>query len=184
MNGKFTGEYEVMSREEFERRKAEELVHGGAGSGHWGHAGRPGEVGGSSDEGAPAPKESTRSSRAKATYKPADLSAQREAHRNEASLARSLRGKRTKDNEAFDVIVGKTAIEVKTIVKSDNDKITMHRESLARKVAYAKEHGLQTCTVVFDKRSGSTYFKEGVGSFRLSTMTKIGDIGELKEKFS
>jgi hypothetical protein len=52
---KFEGEYEIIAREpltEEDRRllaltKEEPFTHGGAGSGNWGHAGRPGEVGGS-----------------------------------------------------------------------------------------------------------------------------------------
>jgi len=91
---------------------------------------------------------------------------------------------RTAGNAPFDVTVGNHVIEVKTIVHGVNDKITMHPESLARKVAFAEKNGVLPHTVVVDNRTSKIYYKEGVGSFRLSSMREVPltSLGELIQK--
>lgn len=105
------------------------------------------------------------------------------ALREEAVIARALRGKNLDDNEAFDVISGKDAIEVKTIIDGKNPKITMRADALARKLDFAESNGYTAHTVVIDTRSGRPeyYYKEGVGSFRLGAMqrTSLGNLGRL-----
>lgn len=147
----------------------ESLREGGEGSGYFGHAGRPGEVGGSGEGGGGAL--SPRAERARATYKVASAAVQRQAEHNEPRLASAIGGKQEGDNSPFDVTVGsRHVVEVKTIVRGNNDKITMHPESLARKEAYVRASGAKAHTVVFDDRSGRIYYKAGIGSFRLSAM--------------
>ena len=126
------------------------------------------------------PKLSDRAERAKASYNPATVGKQRTADANEIKLANGVKGKRTTDNEAFDVICGKSAIELKTIVGGKNNKITMHPESLKRKLDKAKAEGLRPFTVVFDARNDIVYYKQGIGSFRLVNM-QTTTIEKLKE---
>jgi hypothetical protein len=121
-----------------------------------------------------------RAKRAKSSHKVASQAVQRQAEANEPKLAQALGGEQMGDNDAFDVTVGKNAIEVKTLVRGSNDKITMHPTSLARKIAEGRARGLKLHTVVFDDRTGKMYYKAGVGSFRLSAMTEVQDLDELK----
>jgi len=166
----------------------ESLKEGGAGSGFFGHAGRPGELGGSTGEGGgeedrekAGSKLSTRADRAKASHVTSTQAVQRQAEDNEPKVAAATKGKQSGDNDPFDVIAGENAVEVKTIVRGKNDKITMHPPSLEKKMAFAGAAGLRTHTVVFDDRVGKVYYKEGVGSFRLSSMQEvtIDQLGEL-----
>ena len=80
---------------------------------------------------------------------------------------------------------GKHAIEVKTIIDNDNDKITVHPESRKRKEAVAKKEGLKMHTIAIDVRGGkrSYHYKEGVGAYRLSAMERV-TLVQLKGKFS
>ena len=123
---------------------------------------------------------SDRAARARDSYNGATVEKQRTADANEVKLASSVNGKRTTDNEAFDVICGKNAVEVKTIVGGKNDKITMRPESLKRKLDKAKKDGLKPFTVVFDARNDIVYYKQGLGSFRLVNM-QTTTIEKLKE---
>ena len=154
-------------------------LKGGEGSGNFGHEGRPGELGGSGGGGGgSAQTSSERAARARNSYKPATVQAQRAGERNEKVLAESINGKQQTDNAPFDVESGDNVIEVKTIVSGKNDKITMHPESLARKHEAAR--GKMAHTVVFDNRDGSIYYKQGVGSFRLTTMTRLGSAADVR----
>jgi hypothetical protein len=99
---------------------------------------------------------------------------QRQADDNEAKLAVLIGGKRTADNEPFDILFGKNMIEVKTIVRGKNDKITVHPESLRRKMEEIKAKKGIAHTVVFDERNNKVYYNEGVGSFRLGAMEYMG----------
>jgi SPP1 gp7 family putative phage head morphogenesis protein len=157
------------------------VEHGGPGSGNFGHAGRPGEVGGSGEGGTPA----ERSERARASYKPVTMEKRAIARENEHRTARALNGQKTGGNTPFDVIRGQVAIEIKTIIRGTNDKITMHPDSRQRKLDSARKAGLKPFTVVFDARgSGSPaiYYKEGVGSFRLGSMQRVDSLAELGGK--
>ena len=128
---------------------------------------------------------SQRAQTAKDTYKPVTTERRQLATRNERMITKAVSGIATMDNSPFDVIVrGKFGIEVKTLVDQTNDKITMHPESLARKVASAKKLGLtSTYTVAVDMRTGKPqiYYKSGLGSFRIGSMTPLKSIANLKQ---
>jgi SPP1 gp7 family putative phage head morphogenesis protein len=105
------------------------------------------------------PRDVERVNRAKRTYKPATRRVQQIAARNERKLASLVDGEALGDNEPFDVLLGPKSnpsdmIELKPIVRGKNNKIKMH-------------------TVVFDERTGTIYYRKGVGSFRLSSMRQI-----------
>jgi len=108
-----------------------------------------------------------------------------EGARAEAEIQQSIPGaERTVKGAPFDLTKGNHVIEVKTIVQGINDKVTMHPSSLARKVAFAEQNGVQPHTVVKDDRTGQVYYKEGVGSFRLSSMREVplSELGELIQR--
>jgi len=98
---------------------------------------------------------------------------QRIADEQERKVSDALGIPRTKDNSAFDLNNGKTAVELKTMLQSKNGKITMSKAALARKNDEIKATKVKAFTVVADKRSGATkyYYSKGVGSFRVSSMT-------------
>jgi predicted N-acetyltransferase YhbS len=129
-----------------------------------------------------------RVARAKASYNPATKNKHRLADSMQTKVALLIGGKETPDNAPFDVIKGNHAIEVKTVIGSRNDKITMHPESLSRKVEEAERNGYQTHTVVIDVRAGRSayYYKEGLGSFRFGdqgNMERVS-VDELKARLS
>jgi hypothetical protein len=76
-------------------------------------------------------------------------------------------------------------IEVKTLVNGKNEKITMSKDALGRKLAEQRADGIKAYTVVVDRRAGGLsgratyYYREGLGSFRLGSMTKT-TLGELR----
>ena len=139
-----------------------------------GHQGRPGQVGGSLPKDAPQNKKEERAQRAKESYKAADKEAQQKADESEAFLATTLKGKRTPDNSAFDLLLDGHVIEIKTIVRGGTDKITMHKKSLKRKWDYVSENaGVKPHTIVVDSRTHQIYYKADLGSFRLKNMTPV-----------
>jgi hypothetical protein len=130
-------------------------------------------------------KPPTRSDRAKAAYKPATVEKQRLGEAEQKRLASQLKAVNDADNAAFDITSGKNAIEVKTVMDNNNDKITMHPESRIRKEEFAKSNGMRPHTVAIDVRGGKReyYYKAGVGAFRLGSMEKVS-LGELKARLS
>jgi phosphohistidine phosphatase len=108
------------------------------------------------------------------------------ADRSEAVLSKGVGVPRTADNSAFDLRNDNVGIEVKTLVNGKNEKITMSKDALGRKLAEQRADELKAYTVVVDRRTGgltgkATYYvKEGLGSFRLGSMTKIS-LGDLKD---
>lgn len=100
------------------------------------------------------------------------------------AISPSRKADRTADNRPFDLLKGKNAIEVKTLVDNGHDKITMHPESLARKVAFAKDNKLTPHTIVIDKRGAfSKYFyRAGLGSFRIGAMQSVS-LNQLRATF-
>jgi len=163
----------------------EAVEKGGPGSGNFGHRGGeggPGNPGGSTADGGPSIDD--RAARATASYKPMTAAILAKAHEMEAKVAAAVRGRQLPDNEPFDVVQGKNVFEVKTIVRGKNPKITMHPESLARKVDAARKTGAKTHTVVVDIRGGrlDVYYKEGLGSFRLKNMEKLSGWAELRRR--
>jgi len=159
--------------------------YGTAASGDYGHAGRAKLVGGSSKGGGQKKNNiSDRAKRALASYKPCTRKVQTQAKANEALLAQMIRGEHIGDNKPFDVLKHNNRIECKTIVRGTNDKITMHKESLARKVNEAKKLRITAHTIVFDDRNDRVYYKKGVGSFRLDNMQLLGAKTRVTSKLS
>ena len=107
------------------------------------------------------------------------------AEHSEVVLAQALGIPKSRDNLAFDVRNDEVAIEVKTLVNGKNEKITMSKLALGRKLAEQQAEGLKAYTVVVDRRVGGLtgkatyYYREGLGSFRLGSMTKV-TLSELK----
>jgi hypothetical protein len=114
-----------------------------------------------------------RSARAKASHRGMTKGKMRVAMSNEARVAKAIGGRHLPDNEPFDIVKGNHGVEVKTIMEGKNDKITMHPESLQRKLDHAAANGLTPHTVAIDVRGGApmVYYKSGVGSYRLGGMT-------------
>lgn len=120
-----------------------------------------------------------RSALAKKHYVPCTRQIKEKAIANEILLSQVVNGKHLPDDDPFDVLVQngrKHFIEVKTIIRAKNDKVTMHPDSLVSKKKKAKRNKAKTHTFVFDERTGKLYYKKGLGSFRLSTMTEIATI--------
>ena len=128
---------------------------------------------------------SSRAATASATYKPSTKAKQDLATAAEKRVTKMLGGESTGDNLPVDVIVkggGKTyGVEVKSISDNGNNKITMHPPSLARKLAWAKTNRASVHTVVVDTRSNTVYYREGVGSFRLHTLTRVQSAAHLRK---
>jgi hypothetical protein len=171
-----------------------EFIHGGSGSGNWGHAGRPGEVGGSVGSGGGAESASSgwkenavphaeKVAKAKASYKPVTVKKLRISTGNEVKMAKLIKGKRQPDQSPFDVVKGKNAIEIKTIIEGETGKITMHKPSLKAKKEQAAENGWTTHTVVFDTRTDKIYYKPGVGGYRITAMN-LTNLEELERRFA
>lgn len=122
--------------------------------------------------------------RAIATHKPVTKADKKLSAQVGLKVASIAGGHHTVGNAPFDVFVGKIGIEVKTFTKNTNDKVTMHKESLKRKMKDARKLKLQkTFTVVFDAREGRSdlYIKQGLGSFRLGKMIKLKGFQDLKK---
>lgn len=107
---------------------------------------------------------------------------QRQAEGVEAKLAKAIGVPQTKDNSAMDLKSDDVGIECKCLLSNANDKITMSKSALSRKVAEQRDEGFRGYTVVADLRGRSNaqyYYREGFGSFRLGSMTKV-TLSELK----
>jgi hypothetical protein len=116
--------------------------------------------------------------RASETFKPSTQAKQLLAAKSEVSVAKMLRAARTRNNAAMDTILkrhGLHGIEVKTLIDNKNDKITMHPSSLLRKLEWAKANKASLHTVVVDRRGTKPrlFYRAGVGSFRLRSLTPI-----------
>ena len=137
----------------------------------------------------PGMKLSERSERALATHKPCTRDVQVMALANEKGLVHMIPGaKSIGGKKPFDVWVTPArrkkptdVIEVKTIVRGKNNKITMHKDSLLRKQKELKKlKNPRAHTVVFDERTGKYYHRKGLGSFRLTQMTEVNTLEEMK----
>jgi len=105
----------------------------------------------------------------------------------EVEMASHLGIPRTGNNSPFDLEGKGVGVEIKTFVYQTNNKVTMNAAAIEAKLNRAGDAGLQKVfTVVVDKRSAggraSYYLKEGVGSFRLGSMEKIGSLKALKAR--
>lgn len=129
--------------------------------------------------------EDNRTARALISHKPVTREKHIISDKVEELLASELEGIRTNNNSPFDVLIPGHAIEVKTIIDAANDKITMHPDSLARKLAYAKNHRVKPHTIVIDKRGGQEnfYYRNSLGSFRLNSMERVS-LDRLKGLFA
>jgi hypothetical protein len=125
---------------------------------------------------------STKQKTALQHYSPTGTKEQRKADWGESLVKNAIDGSLIGTNsEPFDVLSkdGKHAIEVKTLVKQGNNKITMKGSAMERKYGWALKNKKQIHTIVLDMRNGSSvpseiYHREGVGSFRLDNMNKLG----------
>lgn len=126
----------------------------------------------------------SREERASASHVPMTKERRGIATKHENKVATTIGGTKSDDNKPFDIVKGRFAIEVKTIISGKHPKVTLHPESLARKEKEAKANNYKTSVVAIDARGASPvyYWKEGLGSFRLSSMTKVTS-SELKAKY-
>jgi hypothetical protein len=105
------------------------------------------------------------------------------ASENEERLAKAIAGTRLNNSRPFDVVAGKTGLEVKTLLTGKNDKLTVHQSSIKLKQKYMKKHGLtHMYTVAIDNRNGGekVYIREGTAAYRLTNMfqlKKLSDVG-------
>jgi hypothetical protein len=118
---------------------------------------------------------------------------------NEPEIAKQLGGLSYKDNEPVDIVCGKDGVvtdgvELKTIIKNSNGKITMKGDALARKRTWARKNKATFHTVVVDDSKvfnangpgkhdisqREIYYRRGAGSFRISKMYKCKDMAEVK----
>lgn len=105
---------------------------------------------------------------------------QDKAEEIERLVTKALGGVQQHNNSPMDVVMkfpnGKTmGLEVKSLLLQKNDKITMKRESLAKKVQWGKDNKSNIGTVVVDLRQKGmqVYYRDGVGSFRIMHMTEV-----------
>jgi hypothetical protein len=105
---------------------------------------------------------------------------------NQSKLAKAIKGQELPNNHPFDVIKTGFGIEVKTIIRGGNDKITTHPDSRIRKEQEMRKTKVRGFTVAFDERSGKTeyYYKQGFGAFRLTGMTKAKSLRDLSRIFA
>ena len=156
-----------------------EINSGGVGSGCRGDGcGRP-KVGRTPDAG--------KQERGKQYYVPHTKEEERKAYANQDELAKEL-GKDAvviSDHKPFDIVwKGKALIELKTKMKGKQNAITVHPKALVRKNKASKKMGLPGYTVVIDERAGSRtfYWRDRVGSFKLSSMNQAKDFADLKSQ--
>lgn len=140
-------------------------------------------------------KDQDRADRAKASYVAQTRERFRIASLNEGIVAAAIGGVRTGMIDGkwypFDVVIDKkgklkTGVEVKTILPgAKNNKLTMHKPCLIRKRAEAiKGKYKQVYTVAVDMRTANSigvYYKKGLGSFQLGSMTDVGSFANLKK---
>jgi SPP1 gp7 family putative phage head morphogenesis protein len=128
--------------------------------------------------------------RAIESHKPITKGKIKLATANEIAIAVHVKGAiHIGGNRPFDIHIGNpvhAVIEVKTIIKGKNDKITMHPPSIEKKDRMLKSlpKGTTAHTVVIDERDKQVYYKSGYGSFRLSNMKALGDKEHALKKIS
>ena len=113
--------------------------------------------------------------------------AQRFAERQEDVVARAVGGHVAGSQAPVDVKFidarGRIhGIEVKTLLRQSNDKITMRRDALTRKLEWARATCALLHTVAIDFRQpcAAVYYRPGVGSFRLTAMRPLPDLTALR----
>lgn len=130
----------------------------------------------------------SRSDNSKRTYKAATREKQQMADASEKHVALILNRQRTDDNSPMDTIVlhnGKTlGVEVKTIIdKEARDQVTMHKDSLARKMQWVHANHASAHTVAVDMRGAEAkvYYRRGFGSYKLHTMIPVNSPAHLMQ---
>jgi hypothetical protein len=118
-------------------------------------------------------------------YTAANKMEQDAAREVEKRVAAAAGARHLIDNEPFDCVTDRYGLEVKTVLKGKNAKITMHRDAMQRKASFARRAKLRMLTVVVDVRGSRdapvVYYRRGVGSFRLSNMKELaGGLAALK----
>jgi hypothetical protein len=119
----------------------------------------------------------------RASYKPMSRERLQQGLAEEAKVAKAVGGTNLPDNEPFDVIVGRHALEVKTIIDGTTDRIIINRSSRLRKEKFARRTKMQIHTVAIDARRQppAYYIRDGVGAFSLSSMRRLRSLRQLKE---
>lgn len=141
-----------------------------------------------------AKKSAEKSARAKASYVPVGSAKIGVSAENVKLLAAAIGGTPTPDHHPWDVIVGKVAIELKTIFPdAKHGKMTVHPESRIRKEKFAKKNGIKMMFMVAvsmrDKDKG-IYIKRAADptsdrpgwSYNLRTMTKVSSFKDVKKE--
>lgn len=142
-----------------------------------------------------------RCQRAKVAHVMVDKGIQRYAEEhNEPRVAKALGGVSFPDGEPIDIAVAgengvvQHGVELKTIVKNSNGKITMKGDAIARKAKWERKNKAKIHTVVIDDTDvfnaggegkhdvskRKIYYANGYGSFRISTMHQVKDMEEVK----
>ncbi len=99
--------------------------------------------------------------------------------RGERLVARLVRGARTRNRAPFDVVDfgAHVGYEVKTMSALSKDrKVNIRADSMARKVAFAEEYGLEMVLIVvlvIDRNTVEVYSGELKRSVRVSQMERI-----------
>jgi len=97
----------------------------------------------------------------------------------EQAVAKYVKGIQSPNDSAVDVVKNmgskSIGIEVKTLLLQTNDKITMNRPAIQRKLQWAQSNKASLATVAVDLRGSkmAVYYKQGVGSFRIGSMQKV-----------
>jgi hypothetical protein len=145
----------------------------------------------------PQKQMSEKALRAKAAHVMVDRDIQRytEEH-NEPRFAKVVGGESLPDSEPYDVGTARDLIELKTLVKNGNGKLTMDKYAQVRKVVKEEETGKVFHTVVSDDQQVFNslgegrhddskrvyYYRRGVaGSARIAAMLKVESEAELKK---
>lgn len=147
------------------------------------------------------PELSEKAQRAKDNHVMVDKTIQRYAEEhNEPAVAKALGGVSFPDGEPIDIAIagdsGKVehGVELKTVVKNSNGKITMKGDAIARKRAWERKNKATIHTVVVDdtkvfnangngKHDDSQrkiYYRRGYGSFRIASMHEVKSFEEVK----
>jgi len=122
---------------------------------------------------------------AKASYVESTKERQDVAEAVEDEVAGSIvNAERTAGNSPFDIIVGNIALEIKSLIETDVERVQMRKDSRENKEVFLKDNpDLIGMTILVDRRNPepvTIYFKEGVGAFRVGSMEKI-EAPSLKE---
>ncbi len=141
-----------------------------------------------------APACDERCQRAKSAHVMVDKTIQRYAEEhNEPKVAKALGGISFPNGEPIDIAIAgddgvvKHGVELKTMVKNSNGKITMKGDAIARKRSWERKNKAQIHTVVIDdsavmnaKGDGKhdeskrkIYYASGYGSFRIGSLHEV-----------